>query len=163
MRFESADFPLRPAWIEIDLGRLRRNLQLVRADLPKNVELLAVVKDDAYGHGALDVARLAGEEGAWGYGLSTLEEAMALRNGGMTAPLLLLGERQEAELPWCVSHNLTVCINHPRTIRPLSQLAAKSNKPIPVHIKIHTGMGRYGARWDEALPLIEQVCAEKTL
>jgi alanine racemase len=149
--------------MEIDLGRMRRNLQLIRADLPRPVELLAVVKDDAYGHGALDVARLAAEEGAWGFGLSTLEEAMALRDGGVTAPLLLLGERHETELPWCVSHNLTVCVNHSHTLRHLVKLAAKFDKPVPVHVKIHTGMSRYGARWDEALPLVERVCAEKSL
>ena len=66
-----------------------------------------MVKDEAYGHGALDVARIALEEGAWGFGLSTLEEAMALRDARITAPLLLLGERQEAELEWCVAHDLT--------------------------------------------------------
>ena len=77
MDFDSTNFPLRPAWTEIDLGKLRRNLQLIRCDLPRQVELMAVVKDEAYGHGALDAARIALEEGAWGLGLSTLEEAMA--------------------------------------------------------------------------------------
>jgi alanine racemase len=163
MGLDSTSFPLRPAWIEIDLGRLRRNLQIIRADLPRSVELMAVVKDEAYGHGALDVARVSLDEGAWGFGLSTLEEAMALREGGVTAPLLLLGERQEAELPWCVSHDLTVCLNHAHTLRQLVKLAAKFDKPVPVHVKIQTGMSRFGARWDEALPLIERVCAEKSL
>jgi alanine racemase len=149
--------------MEIDLGRLRRNLQIIRADLPHPVELLAVVKDDAYGHGAQEVARLAAEEGAWGYGLSTLEEAMALRDAGVTTPLLLLGERQEAELPWCVAHDLTVCVNHSRTIEHLAKLAAKFNKCVPVHVKVHTGMSRYGAPWDEALPLLEQLAGEKSL
>ena len=121
MDFDSTNFPLRPAWTEIDLGRLRRNLQLIRRDLPRHVKLLAVVKDEAYGHGALDVARIALEEGAWGFGLSTLEEAMALRDAGITAPLLLLGERQEAELPWCVAHDLTVCVNEPHAVRKLAQ------------------------------------------
>ena len=79
MKLDSENFPLRPAWTEIDLGKLRRNLQLIRSDLPRGVKLLAVVKDEAYGHGALDVARVAVEEGAWGFCLSTLEEAMLLR------------------------------------------------------------------------------------
>ena len=163
MNLNSENFPLRPAWIEIDLGKLRRNLQLIRRDLPRNVQLLAVVKDEAYGHGALDVARIALEEGAWGFGLSTLEEAVALRDAGITAPLLLLGERQEAELPWCVEHNLTVCVNEPHMVRKLVRLAAKTGRRVPVHVKIHTGMSRFGVRWDEALPLIEQICAEKSL
>src|ERR1039458_9304549 len=118
------NFPQRPAWTEIDLGRLRRNLQLIREDLPQHVKLLAVVKDEAYGHGALDVARIALDEGAWGLGLSTLEEATHLRDAGITAPLLLLGERQEAELEWCVAHNLTVCVNEPHTVRKLAPTSA---------------------------------------
>ena len=157
------NFPLRPAWTEIDLGKLRRNLHLIRRDLPRAVKLLAVVKDEAYGHGALDVARIAVEEGAWGFGLSTLEEAMHLRDGGITAPLLLLGERQEAELEWCVAHDLTVCVNEPHAVRALAKIAANFDKHVPVHVKINTGMSRYGARWDEALPLIEQIVAEKSL
>jgi alanine racemase len=163
MDFDSTTFPLRPAWVEIDLAQLRRNLQLIRRDLPRNVQLLAVVKDEAYGHGALDVARIALEEGAWGFGLSTLEEAMTLRDAGVTAPLLLLGERQEAELPWCVEHDLTVCVNEPHTVRKLARAAAHASKRVPVHLKIHTGMSRFGVRWDEALPLIEQIGAEKSL
>jgi alanine racemase len=163
MDFDSTIFPLRPAWVEIDLARLRNNLRLIRRDLPRHVQLMAVVKDEAYGHGALDAARIALEEGAWGLGLSTLEEAMTLREAGITAPLLLLGERQEAELPWCVEHNLTVCVNGHHTVRQLARIAAAHDKRVPVHLKIHTGMSRFGARWDEALPLIEQIAAEKSL
>ena len=163
MNFESKDFPQRPAWTEIDLGRLRRNVQLIRRDLPKAVRLLAVVKDEAYGHGALEIARVAVEEGAWGFGLSTLEEAMSLREGGIPAPLMLLWERQEAELPWCVAHDLTVCVNEPHTVRQLAKIAAEMGRRVPVHLKINTGMSRYGVRWDEALPLVEQICAEKSL
>jgi alanine racemase len=163
MNLSSENFPPRPAWTEIDLGKLRRNLQLIRGDLPKKVQLMAVVKDEAYGHGALDVARVAVEEGAWGFGLSTLEEAMTLRDAGIAAPLLLLGERQEAELEWCVAHDLTVCVNETHNVRALAKIAAKFGKKIPVHVKIHTGMSRYGVRWDEALPLIEKIVTEKSL
>jgi alanine racemase len=163
MNLNSENFPPRPAWTEIDLGKLRRNLQLIRGDLPKNVRLMAVVKDEAYGHGALDVARVAVEEGAWGFGLSTLEEAMTLRDAGITAPLLLLGERQEAELEWCVAHDLTICVNEIHNVRSLAKVATKFGKQIPVHVKIHTGMSRYGVRWEEALPLIEKITAEKSL
>ena len=163
MGVNSENFPQRPAWTEIDLGKLRRNLQLIRRDLPRAVKFLAVVKDEAYGHGALDIARIALEEGAWGFGLSTLEEAMTLRDAGIAAPLLLLGERQEAELEWCVAHDLTVCVNEPNTVRKLARVASSFEKQVPVHVKIHTGMSRYGVRWDEALPLIEQIVAEKSL
>lgn len=157
------NFPQRPAWIEIDLDRLRRNLHLIRRALSANVKLMAVVKDQAYGHGAFDVARIALEEGAWGMGLSTLEEATHLRDAGITAPLLLLGERQESELEWCVANNFTVCVNEPHNVRALARVAASFEKRVPVHVKINTGMNRYGVRWDEALPLIRQIASEKSL
>ena len=163
MNFHSAGFPLRPAWVEIDLARLRNNLRLIRQDLPRAVKLLAVVKDEAYGHGAMDVVQIALEAGASGFGLSTLEEAITLRDAGITAPLLLLGERQEAELPWCVEHNLTVCVNEPHTIRELARAAAAAGKCVPVHVKINTGMSRYGVRWDESVPLLELIAAQKSL
>jgi len=88
---------------------------------------------------------------------------MALREAGITAPLLLLGERQEAELPWCVEHDLTVCVNELHAVHTLARIAAQAGKRVPVHVKIHTGMSRFGVRWDEALPLIEQIGAEKSL
>ena len=156
-------FPWRPAWVEIDLARLRRNLQLIRAELPAAVKLLAVVKDEAYGHGVMDVVRIALEEGAAGFGLSTLEEAMSLRDAGVTAPLLLLGERQEAELPWCVKHDLTVCINDANGVRQLARAAAAAGKRVPVHVKIQTGMSRYGVRWEEAPALLEMIGAQAPL
>jgi alanine racemase len=88
---------------------------------------------------------------------------MTLRDAGISAPLLLLGERRETELEWCVGHNLTVCVNEPHSVRALARIAARFGKTVPAHVKIHTGMSRYGVRWDEALPLIEQVVAEKSL
>jgi len=163
MILDSRVFPQRPAWIEIDLARLRRNLQLIRRDLPKPVRLLAVVKDEAYGHGARDVAKVALEEGASFLGVSTLEEAMALRDAGIKARILLLGERQESELPWCVAYDLTVCLNDAHTTQKLARVAAGFEKRVPVHVKINSGMSRYGVRWDEAARLLESVIREPSL
>jgi len=160
---KGVNFPMRPAWVEIDLSRLRENLRIIRADLPLRVRIMAVVKDDAYGHGAVEVARIAVEEGVWGFGLSTLEEALTLREAGITAPLVLLGERQEEELPWCLKYNLTVCVNRVETVRVLGRLARESRKRIPIHVKLNTGMNRYGVRWDEAMPLFQAILEEESL
>lgn len=155
--------PERPAWVEVDLDRLRSNLRCIRHELPPRVALLAVVKDDAYGHGALEVSRMAVAEGAQFLGVATLEEAMALRQAGLTARILLLGERQDAELPWCVRHDLTVCVNHAHTVRRLGRVAAQFGRRVPVHVKLQTGMTRYGVRWDEAWPLFEALAGEPFL
>src|SRR5207245_8387704 len=94
----------RPAWIEIDLEQLERNFRLIRRELPDSVALLSVIKDDAYGHGAVAVAKTALRCGVRCFGLSTLEEGVALRERGIQSPMLLLGDRHESELPWCISH-----------------------------------------------------------
>ncbi|MEK7685732.1 MAG: alanine racemase [Verrucomicrobiota bacterium] len=163
MQLSAANFPARPAWVEIDLRRLRRNFQLINRDKSPALRLLSVVKDEAYGHGALEVSKVALESEVAFLGLSTLEEAIALRDRGITAPMLLFGERQEAELPWCLERGLTVCVNEQHTVLKLGQLAAAQNRQAPVHLKINTGMSRYGVRWSEALPLIELICSRKSL
>lgn len=155
--------PHRPAWVEIDLRKLRRNLELIHQDKPPGLRVLAVVKDEGYGHGALAVAATALECGASFLGLSTLEEAMTLRDQGVKARLLLLGDRQESELSWCVAHGLTCCVTEVHSVEKLADLAARAGKRVRVHLKINTGMNRYGVRWTEAAALAERICATKSL
>jgi alanine racemase len=155
--------PLRPAWVEIDLRKLRRNFELIQQDKPPGLQVLAVVKDDGYGHGALPVARAALDCGTRFLALSTLEEAITLRDQGVTTRLLLLGDRQESELPWCVSHDLTCCLSEARSVELLGALAARAGKRVPVHLKVNTGMNRYGVRWTEAAALAECICSTKSL
>jgi alanine racemase len=155
--------PHRPAWIEIDLSQLKRNFDIINADKPRGVQILSVLKDDAYGHGALRVARTAVEGGAAFLALSCLDEAMALRQRGIMSPMLLLGERQDAELPWCIEHRLTCCVNDRRGAEKLAEAAARLDRRVPMHLKINTGMNRYGVRWTEAAGLVEFIAGMKSL
>jgi alanine racemase len=155
--------PPRPAWIEVDLSQLRRNFELINRDKPASVQTLCVVKDNAYGHGALRVAQTALECGARFLAMATLEEAITLRDRGIKERVLMLGDRHESELAWCVAHNLTCCVSDAESVRKLGQLAARAGKRVPVHLKINTGMNRYGVRWDEALPLVQLICETKSL
>lgn len=157
------DRPPRPAWIELDLARWRRNFQLIRADLPAGLEMLSVVKDEAYGHGLLPAARIATEAGVKFLAASTVEEGVKLRAGGIQQRILVLGDRQEAELPWCVAHDLTCCVAEPGMIAKLARLAQQTGKRVAVHLKINTGMNRYGVRWNEVLSVAEKIGAEKSL
>lgn len=157
------DRPPRPAWIELDLARWRRNFQLIRAALPPGLAMLSVVKDEAYGHGLLPAARIATEHGVDVLAVSTIEEGIKLRESGIRQRILVLGDRQEAELPWCLAHDLTCCVGEISTVTQLARLAARAEKRVPVHLKINTGMNRYGARWNEVVPLAERIVAEKSL
>jgi alanine racemase len=153
----------RPAWLQIDLGQLRGNFQAINQDKPATLRILSVVKDEAYGHGALPVAQTALDSGATFLALATAQEAIALRDRGIKARMLLLGDRHPSEFPWCVAHDLTCCVNDAQSIEELGRVAALAGKRVPVHLKINTGMNRYGVRWLEALPLIDQICRTRSL
>jgi alanine racemase len=92
-----------------------------------------------------------------------VEEAVTLRDQGVRAPMLLLGDREERELPWCLAHNLTCCVSEPQAVSRLGELAAQAGRRVPVHVKINTGMNRYGVRWPAALPLVEQIRSTPSL
>jgi alanine racemase len=147
----------------VDLARLRRNFEVINADKPRHVEVLSVVKDDAYGHGAAPVARTALDCGATFLALSSLDEAMDLRRQGVTARMILFGERSEAELPWCLEHELTCCVNDLAGVENLARAAARAGRRVPVHLKVNTGMNRYGVRWNEAPALAARIAESKSL
>ena len=153
----------RPAWVEINLKQLRRNLKLINRDKPLGLKVLSVVKDSAYGHGALPVALAALDAGADFLALSTVEEAISLRDKGIQARLLLLGDRHDDELAWCVERDLTCCVSESGSIRKLAELAEKAGRRVPVHLKINTGMNRYGVRWTEAAGLAVLIASTKSL
>lgn len=155
--------PPRPAWVEIDLGRLERNFQILAKDKPDALQLLSVVKDDGYGHGALAVAAAAMRSGARFLAVSTVEEAVTLRDRGVQARLLLLGDREAAELPWCLEYRLTCCVSEPGGVELLAALAREQGVRVPVHLKVNTGMNRYGVRWDQAGELATRIAAQETL
>ncbi|MFM1941334.1 MAG: putative alanine racemase [Verrucomicrobiota bacterium] len=140
----------RPAWIEINLSRLHTNLQIIRQHLPENVQWLAVVKDDAYGHGLLRMARACLNAGASFLGVSTLSEGAELRNAGIDAPILLLGERHPDELPFCLEYRLRVSLGDLTLAPLLNNLTTRAGLVTPIHLKINTGMGRFGVHWNEA-------------
>ncbi|WP_205880929.1 alanine racemase [Limisphaera ngatamarikiensis] len=155
--------PPRPAWVEVDLGAIARNFLRIRQDAPASLAFLVVVKDNAYGHGAVPVAHVAVNAGAQFLAVATLEEGIQLREAGLHLPILLLGERDPAEFPWAVRHDLTCVLGEPRLVPLLAHAAARAGKRVPVHIKINTGMNRYGIRWDNVTPMIEAVMAEPSL
>lgn len=154
---QTAAPPLRPAWVEIDLARLRRNLQIIRGDMPAGLRWYAVVKDGAYGHGAVAVAKEALRAGAFGVAAATVEEAAQLREAGITAEILLFGERTPAELQYSLEHGITCFINDVSRAAAFNELAQKKNCRPAIHVEIDTGLSRYGARWEEAARIIAEI------
>ncbi|MGH7493738.1 MAG: alanine racemase [bacterium] len=155
----SKHFPGRPAWVEIDLRGLRQNLSLIRQDLPGDLEWCSVVKDDAYGHGAVAVARQTVQAGAGGLAVATLGEAIQLRDAGITADILLFGERTPEELPYCLDHRLTCLVNDERQAARLHEQARQRHQQATIHVEVDTGLSRHGVRWMEAAQAIAMILA----
>ena len=134
----------RPVWAEIDLDCIRHNIQEFQRILNPNTELMAVVKADAYGHGASQVARTALETGASWLAVALPEEGILLRRQGITAPILLLGSSAPGTEKAVLEHNLCPNIFTIDSARRFSECAKSQGKKLPFHLKLDTGMGRIG-------------------
>jgi alanine racemase len=149
----------RPAWTEIDLGAVRDNVRAISAVLRKPAGFMAVVKADAYGHGAVMVARAAVEAGASGLGVATLDEGVQLRRAGLNTSILVLGHATEDEAECAVADDLAVAVSRVEVARALGQAASRVGRRARVHLKIDTGMGRLGVAPGDAASLARTVTA----
>ncbi len=145
----AATAALRPTTASIDLAALRHNLLQVRR-LAGAREVIAIVKADAYGHGAVAVARALAAEGVTRFGVALVEEARALRDAGIRGELLVLGGFTGDQASEIVDLGLTATVFHSGQAAILSEAARRAGRVAPVHAKIDTGMGRLGFPVDEA-------------
>lgn len=142
----------------IDLEALRENVRLLRSTLPEKTKLMAVVKADAYGHGIAKVARAALEAGASALAVARTDEGAALRQAGVTAPVLVLGASSDEEIAEGVRNELTLTVCTPEMVDTLESCAKESGLTGLMHLKIDTGMGRIGVRTEEEIRAILAVC-----
>lgn len=132
-------------WVEVDLDAIVANLKQIRSLLAPGVELMAVVKADAYGHGAVEVARTVLANGADRLAVTTLDEAVELRESGITAPILVFSPLLLPENSRAVDYDLAVSVSSVDGVEDLAEAARRSGKTAAVHLKVETGMGRTGA------------------
>ncbi len=133
----------RPTWAEIDLDRLAHNLTCVRGRLGAT-GVMAIVKADAYGHGAVPVARRLEREGVDWLAVAMPEEGATIRQAGVRTPILVMGGLAPEQADLVLAHDLTAAVYREDQIAALATHAARRGAPAPVHVKIDTGMGRLG-------------------
>jgi alanine racemase len=150
--------PLR-CWAEIDLAVLERNLHLIRASLPRHMRYVAVVKADAYGHGLPQTAARLMHAGADLFAVANLAEAAALREIGPGWPILLLSPLLPDEDRYVAEYDLTATVSTSDEVRRLEAVGRVAGRPIHVHLKIDTGMGRLGVWHEEAEKLYAEIRA----
>ena len=145
-------------WIEVNRAALRRNLQLAQ-QVAGGAKVIAVVKANAYGHGAVECARVFAEAGAAMLAVTRLDEAVPLREAGIGAPILLLAPPLPDECLTAVEHDLTACVGCLADAQHLSAAARAKGRAARLHLKINTGMGRLGVEPEEARAVAEQIAA----
>lgn len=150
-QISSQHYDLRPSWLEIDSSILANNISIIRQNLPDDVALMAVVKADAYGHGAVMAARTAVFNGADYLAVASMAEALELRDAGIEAPILVLSYTPSEAVPQALRHNITVTIFDLEQAKQYDRASRGVEGKLKYHVKIDTGMGRLGLFPDEAI------------
>lgn len=153
---------MRPTYAEIDLRAIAHNLQQIRAKVAP-AGIMAVVKANAYGHGALEVARAALASGATHLAVALVEEGIELRAAGVKAPILVFGGTVPEQAPLFLEHDLIATVYERQGAGALAQAAQRAGKSARLHVKVDTGMGRVGVAWEEALPFLNWLAGERGL
>lgn len=139
----------RPTWAEIDLEALAANFHLIRSRVGPSVKIMAVVKANAYGHGGVACARRLAHEGADWFGVALPEEGIELRTSGITVPILCLAGFWPGQTAACIQEKLVPVVYRLDLIEALNSAARDAGIVADVHVKVDTGMGRLGVRFDE--------------
>lgn len=151
----------RPTWLEIDLACVRGNYHVIRGMVPAKTRVLCVVKDDAYGHGAVPVARILQEEGADWFALATLEEALELRSAGISGRMLVFGYVPASGVQEAIAQGIALTIPNDDVAREF--VGAAAGRQLTVHLKVDTGMGRGGVLAEGALDVLHKLNGMKGL
>jgi alanine racemase len=146
-------------WAEIDLDAIAHNARELKQLVGEKTELMAVVKANAYGHGAVPVAEAALENGASRLAVNRAVEGVQLRQAGITAPVLILGYTLPAQAETIVRWNLTPTVNTLEQAQALSAAALHQGKVLPIHVKVDTGLGRFGLLPDEVVNFVQALSA----
>ncbi|HEX8188228.1 MAG TPA: alanine racemase, partial [Pyrinomonadaceae bacterium] len=149
----------RPTWAEVDLGALASNYRAVRERVGAKVRVMGVVKADAYGHGAGECARRLEAEGAEWFGVATPEEGFALRGAGLTRPVLSFGGFWEGQAAACLAAGVVPVVYSLDMAEAFDAAARAAGVVADIHVKVDTGMGRLGVRFDEAAEFAERLRA----
>lgn len=151
----------RSTWLEIDLACVRGNYDVIRAMVPAKTHVFCVVKDDAYGHGAVRVAQVLQEEGADWFALATLEEALELRRSGIKGRMLVFGYVPVSGVQEAIAQDITLSIPNDDVAREL--VGSAHGKKLRVHLQVDTGMGRGGVLAEGALDVLHKLNGMKGL
>jgi alanine racemase len=154
---------MRPTIAEIDLAAIRHNVRQIRSQIGPKVKMAAVVKADAYGHGAFQVSRAALQAGADFLAVALPEEGAQLRDQGFTVPILVLGLVLPEQAALLVEHHLMATVSSLEQLEYLAGTAKAHAQVLPIFLKIDTGMGRIGITPDQVTPFLKTISQQSNI
>jgi alanine racemase len=155
--------PLLPTYATINLAALAHNLSRIKRYLSPGCDVMAIVKANAYGHGAMEIAHALARHGIGRFAVASLDEGIALRQAGLSASIIVLGALFEEQVSDLVAHQLTPVVSDGRLLPALAKAAYSHPTPYPIHLKVETGMGRLGLSPEELLVLLENPLLQSPL
>ncbi len=161
-RRKSASLSVRPTYARIDRSAIKHNLETIAERVGHGIRMLAVVKANGYGHGAIEVADVCAAAGIWGFAVSLVEEGIELRRGGVTSPVLVLGGVYSGFEDVIVHRNLTPVVWAYEHLQRLASAVRRSGaQALRIHLKIDTGMSRLGLLVDELPAVMDFFASEE--
>jgi alanine racemase len=154
---------LLPTYATVNLAALAHNLSRIKRYLSPGCEVMAIVKANAYGHGAMEIAQALARQGIGRFAVASLDEGIALRQAGLSASIIVLGALFEEQVSDLVAHQLTPVVSDGRLLPALAKAAHSHPAPYPIHLKVETGMGRLGLSPEELLVLLENPLLQSLL
>lgn len=142
---------------DINLTQLKKNVNIIREKLRHGIKFMAVVKGDAYGHGLVPIAQELEKCKCDALGVVRLTEAVALKEAGIKIPVIILAPLMPSQSQWIVKHNIIPMVDNERILTSLERDAAENGKTINVHIKVNTGLNRYGVETDDVVKFIHMI------
>ena len=154
---------LLPTYATVNLAALAHNLSCIKRYLSPGCEVMAVVKANAYGHGAVETAQALFLQGIGRFAVASLDEGIALRQAGLSASIVVLGALFEEQVSDLVAHQLTPVVSDGRILPTLAKAVYSHPAPYPIHLKVETGMGRLGFSPEELLSLLDNPILQSPL
>jgi alanine racemase len=148
-------FTLLPTYATVNLAALAHNLSRIKRYLLPGCDVMAIVKANAYGHGAVDSAHALARQGVTRFAVASLDEGIALRQATHSASIVVLGALFEEQMPDLVAHRLTPVVSDRHILPALAKAVRSQPTPYPIHLKFDTGMGRLGFSPEELLSLLD--------
>ena len=149
--------------MQVDLDAIRHNINKTKAKIGPNCKLLVIVKADAYGHGAVQIAKTAINCGAAYLGVATVDEAMELRDAKIDANILVLSQPPVTSIPLLVKHNIMPAVHTTEFAIQYAEAADQAGKNAPYHLAVNTGMNRVGVRHTEVLDFLKSISFHRAL